>query len=315
VAFYFTQYRSRIAFKMMASDRNKELQRWFAFCQFAKTSNGYWLAWNKASLAEIAVLPPDHPVDESCQWLHDSLSVESAVELLESGQYAELPAWQRSKLRIKPLRPEIEARIRACYPHGQLELVDKEQCNFEYVGKIQRDLIAELPKLGAGLGVHKFETWSQLERIADAEIVFDGQANVEYIKRAQWAKQMGVPYVWCQLTLSTVFPAFRLQFRVWWPNEDDSTLLDRYLDAPWGEIGALITDCCTRHGLEQLSEEELRQPIPFVTEHYYPDDVDDEADDALSDALRDGTVEGDAAYLRTLGQIKCMVYCCLFQSH
>ncbi|MBY0444535.1 MAG: hypothetical protein K2Q15_04915, partial [Burkholderiales bacterium] len=128
---------------------------------------------------------------------------------------------------------------------------------------------------------------------------------------------MGVPYVWCQLTLSTVFPAFRLRFHVWRPDDDDTrgVHLNHYSEGPWGEIGALITGCCTRHGLEQLSEEELLQPIPFVTEHYYPDDVDDEADDALHDALCDGTVEGQAAYLRTLEQIKCMVYCCLFQSH
>jgi len=44
MAFIFKLYRSRIADRMALGDR--EVIRWLHKATFAKTSNGYWLAWH-----------------------------------------------------------------------------------------------------------------------------------------------------------------------------------------------------------------------------------------------------------------------------
>lgn len=88
MAFIFTTHRGRIAKRMAASDR--EISRELAFAKFAKTSNGYWLAWNPDNPARVAVLPPDHPKSEPCRVIdswEDDPSIDSAIEYVESGNF------------------------------------------------------------------------------------------------------------------------------------------------------------------------------------------------------------------------------------
>ena len=57
--------------------------------QFYHTANGYWIAWQP----EIAaVLPPDLPADEPCDWVEGSESLAELVSLIESGDYEALLA-------------------------------------------------------------------------------------------------------------------------------------------------------------------------------------------------------------------------------
>ena len=57
--------------------------------QFYHTANGYWIAWQP----EIAaVLPPNLPADESCDWIEGTESLAELVSLIESGDYEALLA-------------------------------------------------------------------------------------------------------------------------------------------------------------------------------------------------------------------------------
>lgn len=281
---------------------------------FAKTSNGYWLAWHQDHLAEIAVLPPEHPADQPCEWLHNAESIEAAITMVESGHYSSLNSWERIKQRVKPLRPELEARIKACYPHGQLQHINKEQCNFTYIGPIQKALNTQLPVLGAQLEDNHFNRWSQLERIAEGQIFDVQQPNISWPDRLKWAKQVGKTYVSCHLTLSTVFPAYDLQYCIWPPESDNvrGIFMDNYSVGVWGAINQLIADCCGQFGLYPLSKDELNQVVPFVTEGMSTDD--DDADNPALDQFMNDEIS-ELEYDRSQGQCQCHVYCCLFQGH
>ena len=85
MAYYFKEYRARILDFMAAGQRDIRIRLLKA--SFVKTSNGYWLAWDKDSVKEIAVLPPDHPREFPCEWLYDAGSIEQAVALVEAGLY------------------------------------------------------------------------------------------------------------------------------------------------------------------------------------------------------------------------------------
>lgn len=122
MAFIFSNYRFRIADRMAKGD--KEIRQWLQKATFAKTSNGYWLAWNNDAIEKIAVLPPEHPIEFPCEWLHDIKSIEDAVRIVESGQYVRSdiaenqPEIEDSKTKkiqrrvlTKPRRASIEPRL------------------------------------------------------------------------------------------------------------------------------------------------------------------------------------------------------------
>ena len=87
MAFIYSNTRPRITDRMAAGD--KELRRWFAFAIFAKTTNGYWVAWRKDEPDRMAVLPPDHPAGEACRWLESESDtpIKEGIEYVESGQF------------------------------------------------------------------------------------------------------------------------------------------------------------------------------------------------------------------------------------
>lgn len=89
MAFIFSKPRGRIATRMAAGQI--EVRRSLCeFRKFAKTSNGYWLAWNPADPACVAVLPPDHPQDQPCHFIEsweDNPTIESMIEYVESGNF------------------------------------------------------------------------------------------------------------------------------------------------------------------------------------------------------------------------------------
>ena len=55
--------------------------------QFYHTQNGYWIAW----FAPIAaVLPPNLPKNEPCDWIEEADDLTQWVDLIESGEYESL---------------------------------------------------------------------------------------------------------------------------------------------------------------------------------------------------------------------------------
>ena len=59
--------------------------------QFYRTQNGYWIAW-QADSATAAVLPPNLPDSEPCDWVEGAESLAELVSLIESGDYEALLA-------------------------------------------------------------------------------------------------------------------------------------------------------------------------------------------------------------------------------
>ena len=57
--------------------------------QFYHTQNGYWIAWQPET---AAVLPPDLPAGEPCDWVEGAESLAELASLIESGDYEALLA-------------------------------------------------------------------------------------------------------------------------------------------------------------------------------------------------------------------------------
>lgn len=90
MAFIFKDYRPRIADKMAKGD--VELKKWLFGATFAKTSNGYWLAWQGEKPDTVLVLPPADSPDIECHWLESwdkDDTIETAIEYVESVRFAE----------------------------------------------------------------------------------------------------------------------------------------------------------------------------------------------------------------------------------
>ena len=123
MAYYFKEHRLRIANFMAASD--KDIAMYLQKSSFVKTSNGYWLAWDKDSVEKIAVLPPDHPGEFPCEWLYDAGTIEQAVALVEAGLYIRTTDYNAAQLVMaedlpKNIRPlpeksrESQQRCKGC---------------------------------------------------------------------------------------------------------------------------------------------------------------------------------------------------------
>lgn len=73
-----------------AMARTDEDRHWLAQAQFAKTSNGFWVAWRADDPTHIGFLEPDQPAAKPAQWLDargDTDTLEKWVAYFESGEY------------------------------------------------------------------------------------------------------------------------------------------------------------------------------------------------------------------------------------
>ena len=85
----FKGYRPRIAMRITKDDQ--VLKRWLCAATFAKTNNGYWLAWHEGDdIDRVAFLTPNHPAGDECRWL-DSWdkddTIDSTINYFESGEF------------------------------------------------------------------------------------------------------------------------------------------------------------------------------------------------------------------------------------
>ena len=216
------------------------------------------------------------------------------------------------------MNAQLEERLRAVYARGYLKLTDAEQCDFSYLDPLAAALRAQLAPWGVG-----FESLcvsSQRERVAFAEIGFwaaDGVAwKAVNTRLHQRLAETGQPGIVCNLTVSTVYPAWYWHFNLWTPRDDptgaaqqagylDCATLDEAAVPPiWTRIVQKISDCCAAHGLVRLGKTELQEDVPFVTESMWTDDDDEYDIEAEIDDFRPSR-----------NQQVCNVAQCLFQQH
>lgn len=92
MAFIFKDSRPNIGWKMAAGD--KELSKWLYNATYAKTANGYWIAWRKDIPDQAVILSPNHPKDQPAPMLDDwddNPSLEGWIEYVESGEFEREP--------------------------------------------------------------------------------------------------------------------------------------------------------------------------------------------------------------------------------
>ena len=85
MAFIFKGYRPRIAMRMNPSFSEN---RWFTAATYAKTNNGYFVAWDD-DLNRVAVLTPNHPEGEECMWFESwdkNDTIETFFDYIESSR-------------------------------------------------------------------------------------------------------------------------------------------------------------------------------------------------------------------------------------
>jgi hypothetical protein len=66
MAHIYKTHRLLVAEHMAANDEDRT---WLKSATFAKTDNGYWLAWQGNDPGRAAFLTPDHPKDQPARWL------------------------------------------------------------------------------------------------------------------------------------------------------------------------------------------------------------------------------------------------------
>ena len=219
------------------------------------------------------------------------------------------------------MNAQLEERLRAVYARGYLKLTDAEQCDFSYLDPLAAALQVQLAPWRVGLD--RFRVWSQLERVASTSIglwAADGMpwkaGNTQLYQRLA---ETGQPGIVCNLTVSTVYPAWDCYFNLWTPRDDptgaaqqasylDCAMLDEAAVPPvWTSIVQKIAECCTAHGLVRLGKTELQEDVPFVTESMWTDDDGDDVEDD-EDA-------GSDEFTPSREQQVCNVAQCLFQQH
>lgn len=62
--------------------------------QFYQTTNHYWIAWQSNGMA--AVLAPNTPESEPCDWVEGAESLEELITLIENGDYANMMTFDGS---------------------------------------------------------------------------------------------------------------------------------------------------------------------------------------------------------------------------
>jgi len=86
MAYIYQTPRLLIAERMAADDNDRA---WLKSAKFAKTDNGYWLAWQGNDPGRAAFLTPDHPKEQPARWLESwdkDDTVETLIAYVESGE-------------------------------------------------------------------------------------------------------------------------------------------------------------------------------------------------------------------------------------
>lgn len=87
----YSKQQKEILRHMAAGDPDNEA--WLKDVALQQTQNGYWLAWHKgdhAHVDRVALLTPDHPIDEGCRWLDSfdkNYTIDTAIDYIESGKF------------------------------------------------------------------------------------------------------------------------------------------------------------------------------------------------------------------------------------
>lgn len=202
------------------------------------------------------------------------------------------------------MKPEIEKRIRECFPSGRLEEFDRNHRNLEWGRAAFRQLGESLVALEANIAAgHLFDR----EPGITCYITLD-RRNLEFWhgmdadRKQAWLRNTGETWVQLLVSFSTVAPVYNTWYNVnRLPTEDEKQnkaagffRVDMPAEPPsseWGLIAETIHRTCHEAGLECLTTEERLERVPFVMEAVFDDDDDeDDWDENAPEVLEECTV-------------------------
>lgn len=202
------------------------------------------------------------------------------------------------------MKPEIEKRIRECFPSGRLRELDLSSRKIEWVRAALERLGETLEPLQVNiLAGHLFDrdpaiTCYVTLNCRNLEFWHGMDANQKQV----WLRDSGEKWTQLLISLSTVAPAYNTWFNVnRLPSKEEMLnksagyfRVDMPEEAPsseWGLIAETVHRACHELGLECFSREERLEKVPFVMEAVF-DDSDDEAewDENAPEVLEECTV-------------------------
>jgi hypothetical protein len=199
------------------------------------------------------------------------------------------------------------ARIRQCYPTGNLDSHARLANTFEPVFGLLDKLAPALEKLDVYITHDGY--WVGLERVYNV--------NLQLIPGGLPATRSGdspccvvavhgtgelIPVL--DLHISTVLPAYEYRFSLWNNTPDGphwaagQAIAPATLGPAWQAAVNMLQEICTAHGYRQLPAATAYAVVPFVHEPIYSDDDIDDDDDDTHDIS---------------GWHRCNVWQCLFQ--
>lgn len=202
------------------------------------------------------------------------------------------------------MKPEIEKRIRECFPSGRLEEIDQDNRNLEWARVAFKRLSEELEPLQANISAgHLFDRDPSIT----CRVTFNRRNlafwhEMDASEKQVWLRDSGETWTQLLISLSTVAPAYNTWYNVnRLPTEDEALnksagyfRVDMPEMAPsseWGMIAETIHRACQEVGLECFSRDERLEKVPFVLEAVFDDsDDDDDWDDDAPEVLEACTV-------------------------
>lgn len=200
--------------------------------------------------------------------------------------------------------PEIERRIRECFPTGRLEELDKNTRNLEWARAAFKRLSEVLEPLQANISAgHLFDRDPSITcRVTLNRRNLEFWHGMDAAQKQVWLRDSGETWVQLLISLSTVAPAYNTWFNLErLPTEAEKLnksagyfRVDMPEMAPsneWGLIAETIHRACHEVGLECFTREERLEKVPFVLEAVFDDsDDDDDWDEDAPEVLEECTV-------------------------
>jgi hypothetical protein len=178
------------------------------------------------------------------------------------------------------MRPEIEARLREVYADGYLDRPNKQAYSGSELWQRLRvvgDTVAKHPRFV--LNERTNPTGEAVYELAVTEAaspsLWDEWLGATNDARTAWLDANGGTYPVLWLQVSRVWPAIAYYFNLWQKQATtghlDTNIVHRAPDEGWHELLIAVMAALRGAGVENLSPEELLEPVPFVIDLVWPE--------------------------------------------
>lgn len=200
------------------------------------------------------------------------------------------------------MKPEIERRLRECFPSGRHEEFDSNARNLDWARAAFEKLSEALRPLGASISAgHLFDRDPGITcYVTLNHRSLEFWHGMDAAQKQTWLHNSGESWTQLLISFSTVAPAYNTWYNVYrLPTEDEkqnksagyfrTEMPEEAPTSNWAAITETIHKVCHDSGLECFSREERLEKVPFVMEAVFNDD-DDDWDEESPEVLEPCTV-------------------------